>query len=55
MNDISTLNSSGRESAILYKDENDDGLSVKFSHGRMDWYRTDNGYFIDIYNYSYWV
>jgi len=54
MSDISTLNSSGKTIAMLFKDKKDDGLLVKFSHGRMQWYRADNGYFIDIYNYSYW-
>ena len=54
MKEIKTLSSAGVSEAMLYKDKNDDGLFVKFSHGRMDWYRADNGYFIDIYNYSYW-
>jgi hypothetical protein len=54
MSPISTLNTSGAKTAILYKYKGDGGLSVAYSHGRMDWYRTDTREYINIDNYSYW-
>jgi hypothetical protein len=34
--------------------EQDDGLSVAYSHGRMQWYRIDTGVYVNIDNYTYW-
>jgi len=54
MKDISTLNKSCPIEAILYKDKNDDGLLVRYNHGRMDWYRVDTREAVDISNYAFW-
>lgn len=54
MDKIETLNRSGKEEVMLYKHKGDDGVLVKYSHGRMEWYRVDTREYIDIYSYSYY-
>lgn len=54
MRKIEELESSGVTSAMLYKRKGDDGLFVKYSHGRMQWFRCDTSYFVDIESYSFW-
>ena len=52
MNDISTIKQ--QDSAIVYKSKDDDGIAVAYSHGRMQWYRVDTRYYINIEDYKYW-
>ena len=54
MNNINTLNESNVKTATLYFDRSDDGLGVHYNHGRMEWFRDDNGMSVDIYRYSFW-
>lgn len=54
MNPIETLCPSLTTEAMVFKHKGDDGLSIQWSHGRMQWYRTDTKYYIDLSSYSYW-
>ena len=55
MQDINTLQGSGVERAVLYKDERDDGLTVEYCRGRCMWYRADSGKYIrSIFDYDLW-
>lgn len=54
MNKIETLDESGEKEVMVFMFERDDGLSVFFCHGRMQWYRSDTKMPVDVYNYSYW-
>ena len=51
---IESLHPDEAKEATVYKYKGDDGLSVYYSSGRMDWYRSDNKMPIDISSYSYW-
>lgn len=54
MKTIDTLKRSDVTEAMLYKYKGDDGLHVYYSHGRMEWFRSDTRMPVDIYCYSYW-